>query len=739
MYFKSLSINNFKRIKKAELEFGKINIFSGENYSGKSSIISALVYIFTNYLEDKIQNYVRWETSGFNLNSVIYDLKNTYEYSIRYSKTTEKSLIINGKDKFSNSEANKKFAQIIDPNLAFYSSVSMQGKSTNVIFDSPTDRANTLKTILGLDKLLEVSELMKKDISLKENREDVVKGEIGILENSKYIYMPIPEIEAIDDIIDKFEIVKQDKEIYENNYRKYQLYLDQVVQFRKVKEQIILLDNQIDSMTSEIDTLKNKLVPEIDFDVTLLLDINNQINSLNKEKHSYDLKLSEISKYVEKNTYIQNQISLKEKENDSLILSRLKVINFSQDTVNELVGKLKQSQAELSILNKNKILFASGKCPTCDQPYHGDIDKLNLDINNYEKEILSITEEINIKQKELNSYNEMVENRKLIISKKDSLSKEIEILKNESTNLISQIEKLKSVLSFNEEDFILKLNNLLSEQDILNKKQLEVKQIKQINENTNNHITRLINMIQANKTTIESLRNQQEPVEVKEPQMYDNNLYFELQKKINIYESALDSRDKAIKHNQMIEVKEKEDKELLHSLQNERDDLYIHIQNLKSSKNILDKEMSPYFLESGVIDIVHIMNEVFTKIHPEYEISIKQEKKNLEFFYNYTDSKGAKVPVSILMASGFERQIVSLCFKLALTILSGTRILFLDETDSDAKEENSIIFYDRLLESSILDQVFIISLKPETVKHIVDNFNAKCFYVNNGEIVKVVN
>ena len=91
------------------------------------------------------------------------------------------------------------------------------------------------------------------------------------------------------------------------------------------------------------------------------------------------------------------------------------------------------------------------------------------------------------------------------------------------------------------------------------------------------------------------------------------------------------------------------------------------------------------------------------------------------------------------MASGFERQIVSLCFKLALTILSGTRILFLDETDSDAKDTNSIIFYDRLLESSILDQVFIISLKEETVKHIVDNFNAKCFYINNGEITKVIN
>ena len=170
MYFKSLTLNNFKRVSNATLEFSKINILSGKNYSGKSSIISALIYLFTNYLEEKIQHYVKWDANGFSLSSSIMDSKNEYDYNIKYSKNTEKLLTINGVDKFINSEASKKFAQIIDPNLAFYSSVSMQGQSTNVIFDSPTSRGNILKEILGLDKLVTMSELMKSDISSREVR-----------------------------------------------------------------------------------------------------------------------------------------------------------------------------------------------------------------------------------------------------------------------------------------------------------------------------------------------------------------------------------------------------------------------------------------------------------------------------------------------------------------------------------------------------------------------------------------
>ena len=41
---KAIEIQNFKSIEKLELEFGRVNVFIGENGSGKSSILEAITF-----------------------------------------------------------------------------------------------------------------------------------------------------------------------------------------------------------------------------------------------------------------------------------------------------------------------------------------------------------------------------------------------------------------------------------------------------------------------------------------------------------------------------------------------------------------------------------------------------------------------------------------------------------------------------------------------------------------------
>lgn len=735
MYFKTLQLTNFKRIGNATFDFSKVNILSGQNYSGKSSVISALIYLFANYLEEKIQHYVKWDSPQFLINASIVDSKNVYDYSIKYSKSNEKILTINNTDKYSNSEASKKFAEIVDPNLAFYSSVSMQGQSTNVIFDSATERANVLKKILGLDKLLDVSELMKFDISSQQSNLEKITSQISVLENLTYIYMQIPEIEPIDDIRGQYELLEAQKSLYEGSLRKYQLYLDQVVQFNKVKEQITLLTNQIDSIENEITVVKTKFLPSIEYDSDRLLQISQILNSLNKEKHSYDLQLSNIAKLQEKKNYISSQIETKNNKLSTLVLSRIRVPEFNEEQLSSTIGLLKENQAELRIFLKNKTLFASGKCPTCDQPYHGDITKLEQDIVDRNTEIKKLEEQVNTIQVSLTAYTQSLNARELILSQRESLSKEIALLQEDIVKVDKEIDFLNTNLTFNESDHNLKVFELNSESQKLMSQQNEAKRVKEYNDSLNASILKLSNMLTVNTSTIDSLRKQQEPIPVSEPIKYDNELYESLKRKISVYEINVTNREKAISHNKLVEEKEKEDKDTLAKLIEQKEDYYRSVQILSNSKSILDKDLSPYLLESGVVDIVNIMNNLFTKIHSQYEVSIQQEKKNLEFFYN----KGDGINRPILMASGFERQIISLSFKLALTVLSGLGILFLDETDSDADESNSIVFYNTLLESNVLDQVFIVSHKPETVRHLINNFNARCFYMDNGNIVGVEN
>jgi len=60
MKINRLYVKNFKNIKEVEIDsFNRINVIVGDNGQGKSSILSALSFVFTGSLEEKMDQYIR--------------------------------------------------------------------------------------------------------------------------------------------------------------------------------------------------------------------------------------------------------------------------------------------------------------------------------------------------------------------------------------------------------------------------------------------------------------------------------------------------------------------------------------------------------------------------------------------------------------------------------------------------------------------------------------------------------
>ena len=90
------------------------------------------------------------------------------------------------------------------------------------------------------------------------------------------------------------------------------------------------------------------------------------------------------------------------------------------------------------------------------------------------------------------------------------------------------------------------------------------------------------------------------------------------------------------------------------------------------------------------------------------------------------------------MASGFERSILSISFKIALCKAYNLSLSILDEIDAFASDGNSEKIYSSLLENDIFNQLFIITHKPNTLETMRDYFDdLTVYHVEKGVFTEV--
>jgi DNA repair exonuclease SbcCD ATPase subunit len=332
MYIDRLSIQNFKAIKEADLEFSRINVFTGNNGHGKSSIVTALQFLITNELTSKMEDFVHWDANKFTLAMTGSHAGKKLEYLVQNNRSlTERQLLIDDSELVKQSDAVAWIRDhITDPVLARYSAVSMQHEATAILREKPAPQLGKLKQILGVNQVDSVAEEIKQNAKEIGREIDTLATEIRTLSEREYSYLDefdVPDVSELEtrkaEILEKKKKHEELMEVYRAQEKEYLLWSSKMAELEIEVDRLPKVDESIQA-------------PERDWtraDSQELKRLQQAIDDLQEKIQKAKLLQSEHKHY-------NSQVQAKEKE-------------------------LVRAQEELE-------KFEAGTCPTCGQELHDD-------------------------------------------------------------------------------------------------------------------------------------------------------------------------------------------------------------------------------------------------------------------------------------------------------------------------------------------------------------------------------
>ena len=702
---KKIRIKQFKNIENETFDLTGNVLISGENGSGKSSLLQAIKYCLTDSLNEKLSDYIMWGKSEFEI-ELDFDFENIdYNYLVSYKDKGGGKKLLTWKDnELKSSDASKKLKELLSSELLLYSSISEQGQSYSILLDSPTQRLETFKSILGIDKIGEVVEKMKDDLKEYKVNSDLIKKEKETLESKKFDLMEefeLPNIEQIKSDLQEQETEKEKKEKNDKLKQEYEILLSEYSKKLTRKEE---LESLIESIQTKINSFPREEYKESEY---LKLIEENWTQETNVKNYNHLLQL--FSNYQKQKEGLLSKLLKLETEKRNIEFVKIPQLSFDTESIQIDQETLNGLQLSFKEVENHIKLIEQGKCPTCGQNFqNSSLTDLVLERNDLQTQIDAFKKAISEKQLQLKENQKLIKQNELEESKLESLTKQILDL-NYELNDLQEVSKPEEIVI--DKTIPVRLKEL--EQQKIKFEEYE-KNISTFNKKLIEYESELKNITLIEQPVKPNLTRSS----------YDENEHKRLQKEVNIYEQKVNELERIQNYNKKIENDKKENQTLI----KEKDLIYYNIQEeiriLEQSKTLLDKQYSSYVIEKGTSYVEKQMNIFFQKCYPKYEVFFRQteNKKSIDFFYSNGENERI---YSASLCSGFEKQLLAMSFRVALASITKVGFIILDEIDSDSSEYNSINLYSNLLDSNLFNQVICITHKEETKSVLMNNYNAK--------------
>ena len=488
-------------------------------------------------------------------------------------------------------------------------------------------------------------------------------------------------------------------------------------------------------------------------------EIVNKLKGLQEENKANQISLTSALNEVKSQTFetlpllrepVLEDILAQEAQVEELTDCLLKIGNVNTDDLDHVQGKLKTAHETIDNLQKRN------------ESYEREISNLETKINQ-RKEFLNNTSlrklnsELESKKAELTQHKaEYAKARETIDGlnkqssvfnyKKNELDKQITIsetgvchacgqaigeehvtrLKNERDEVLSKLEEVKqaiTVLNFDSRD--IKSDEISRE---IRKCESAISDYEHEQENLERDLKSLTSykeMIPENDARIDQLRQEEQELIIKEEkaqgvletikqkEQLEAKLK-ELKDSISASREILSRNKERRRFNESIESEIRKRDQRIDSLNQQINDALKAITDTKTLLDIFETKFPSYLILQATQLLENCLNEVVKKAFPYMNIKLQVQRSGVSFFYTAESNQEEWLPIT--MASGAQKTILSLAYKISLARLHGMTCIFLDESDESCSIENSKLIYNFIGALDSFAQVIFISQRPEAIQ-----------------------
>lgn len=671
---KYIHIQNFNNITDAEIDLSSaVSLFVGDNGSGKTSVVDAIgLCLFEYKRSDTYADYIK---SGADSAHIYFECEISNEpitFNIMINKTGSTVLEreVNFQEKvYHNSEVSTLLESL---NLKYFSDIfcSMQnGKDITRL--SPTERVTYIQKLLAFSfgpQIKITDDIIKQ---LTENITKLSTTNVALSQTIQNLEKQIKPLNNLDNLYSNIDEIKTKANQLQSYIVSKTAALRSNAAVAIVKDKI---NAEIVALTNEL-TSKNTKAAEIKL--------------ANESRTKTTSKISEV-----KATISDYEVKIKDIEAK---LSNLDAQYATQDAiVQSKSAEYYTAEAQLNVCKNNFDKVNHDKCPYCGQDISAD-NKAHYkqELDNAEKATLKLQKDLNIEKDKLN------------------------ILSNDKTVLLR--DKMSLVASLDAQNN--QLRNYETELACIDN---ELTQLKPLLENINS-----IEQLIRDKQDLLKLENEK-LLEI------DNEEWNNSQKQLSEYNQIITDYQRIVDENTHIQAANETLQKNIDSQRltlNENIEKYTLLSDdlsvYKEAKQVFEKKLPQFIIIKTCKKIQNKLNELVQTIFPNLYIRLFYSKKGIEFFYSTSGvideeaDKESMLPIK--QASGFEKAILSICFKSVLCEAYNIPFVILDEVDAAASEENSRRFFDIVINGGLFQQSIIISHKidiQDTIKGMSDSISA---------------
>jgi DNA repair exonuclease SbcCD ATPase subunit len=676
-----LVLRDFMAIAEADLDFrgSLINVFHGPNGAGKSSLVEAIAICFTERKRgDSYKDFIKHgseEGASVVLHATIHGEPIKFDIKIRDRQgIAPVTRIITYKGlEYKNSECTP-LLESFDLEYLQQILFSMQGDS-NITDLKPGDRTKVLKRLFNYEFTPQLEQI---DALMLADQQALVINSTKLTEAQKrtFTYQPLRPVLS--------PVAKQNLQV-------------RLAELKALEADVKAKEESKSGLRRQFDAVNAQVNATSEQETRAIEDTNRFLGNVTAYRASikkYEDSLAHLGSDTERlNLIAQKQETIAQLEslaasNESLHTELGKQIDARQTDINRLLSHIEAHE--------------KGECPKCGQATKPEKVPLM-------REML---------EKEQATLSQLATQRRGALAKGHDTTKSIQTLRAEVQSLQNQIATNKTLRTQTEDFLKVTRASLKNEETAWAAK---LKESQDLGTKKSSLLLELAGLRRQLEVDGASFDWGFLEISSIERELNDDALNVQVNDEITRLNTVTKKEEEGIEA----------ERSRLARVQN---DTLSRLNNYKEAKQILEVHLPNYVIVKACSKLEQHINGFIENVKPGMQVRLFQNKRGVEFFYS---PKGASVKMeewmTTRMASGFERELLAMAWRVALAQAYNLTLLMLDEIDSAAAVGTSEKMFRELANLPSFKQLFIITHKPEIVDILTqESDKVASYFVDKG-------